>query len=109
MNISSKKINPLRRFKKSSIILQILYHASKKPIYGSWIKKELERHGYHISDGNLYPWLNRLTYSGLLSLEKKNVRGKIRKYYSITEEGKNHFEKIKEYLKELYDEVIKGI
>ena len=104
-----KSINPLRRFQKGSILVHILYHASKEPFYGSWLKQELGKHGYNISDGTLYPWLNRLTYSGLLSLEKKNVRGKIRKYYSITEEGKNHFEKIKEYLKELYDEVIKGI
>jgi len=104
-----KSINPLRRFQKGSILVHILYHSNKEPFYGSWLKQELGKHGYNISDGTLYPWLNRLTYSGLLSLEKKNVRGKIRKYYSITEEGKNHFEKIKEYLKELYDEVIKGI
>lgn len=106
MNISSKKINPLRRFKKSSIILHILYHASKKPIYGSWIKKELESHGYHMSDSNLYPWLSRLAISGLLNIEEKNVNGKIRKYYSITDAGSNHFKKIKDYLKELYQEVI---
>ena len=102
-----KAINPLRRFQKSSILLHILYHASKEPFYGSWLKEELFEHGYNISDGSLYPWLNRLTYSGFLSSEKKNVGGKIRKYYSITEAGKNHFEKIKEYLKELYNEVMK--
>jgi len=104
-----KSINPLRRFQKGSILVHILYHASKEPFYGSWLKEELSKHGYNISDGTLYPWLNRLTYSGLLSLKKINVKGKIRKYYSITEAGKNHFEKIKEYLKELYNEVIKGI
>ena len=101
-----KSINPLRRFQKGSILVYILYHASKEPFYGAWLKNELTEHEYNISDGTLYPWLNRLTFSGFLSLEKRNVSGKIRKYYSITEAGKNHFEKIKEYLKELYNEVI---
>ncbi len=104
-----KSINPLRRFQKGSILLYILYHANKEPFYGSWLKNELAEHGYDISDGSLYPWLNRLTYSGLLSFKKKNVRGKIRKYYSITEVGTNHLVKIKEYLKKLYDEVINRI
>ena len=109
MGLSMKSINPLRRFQKGSILVHMLYHAGKEPLYGSWLKQELAEHGYTISDGTLYPWLNRLTYSGLLSMEKRNVRGKIRKYYSITEAGKDHFEKVIENLKELYDEVIKGI
>ncbi len=106
MSPQIKSINPLRRFQKSSILIHILYHASKEPFYGSWLKNELNMNDYNISDGTLYPWLNRLTSSGFLSLEKRNVEGKIRKYYSITEMGKTHFEKIKEYLKELYNEVI---
>ena len=104
-----KTINPLRRFQKGSILVHILYHADKEPIFGVWLKEELAKHGYNISDGTLYPWLNRLTFSGLLSMEKRNVNGKIRKYYSITEKGKVHLEKIKENLQELYDEVIKGV
>ncbi len=107
MSPQIRSINPLRRFQKSSILVQILYHASKEPFYGSWLKKELIQNDYNISDGTLYPWLNRLTFSGLLSLEKQNVEGKIRKYYSITELGKIHFVKIKEYLIELYNEVLK--
>ena len=66
-----KSINPLRIFQKGSILVHILYHTSKEPFYGSWLKEELSNHGYNISDGTLYPWLKRLTYSGLLSLEKK--------------------------------------
>ena len=102
-----KSINPLKRFQKGSILVLILYHAEKEPFYGSWLKRELANHGYNISDGTLYPWLNRLTFSGLLSLEKRIVNGKIRKYYSATELGKTHFERIKEYLKVLYNEVMK--
>ncbi len=101
-----RSINPLRRFQKGSILIHILYQANNEPFYGSWLKKELATHGYNLSDGTLYPWLNRLTFSGLLALEKRNVNGKIRKYYSITDLGIEHLGKIKENLKELYKVVI---
>ncbi|MFX1365769.1 MAG: PadR family transcriptional regulator [Promethearchaeota archaeon] len=106
MGSQIRSINPLRRFQKISILVKILYYARKDPFYGSWLKKKLIQNDYNISDGTLYPWLNRLTFSGLLSFEKRNVEGKIRKYYSLTEFGKKHFDKIKEYLRELYDEII---
>ena len=99
-------MNPLSKFKKGAIIVHILYHAKKEAIYGAWLKEELRKHGYDISDGTLYPWLARLTNSGYLHVNGKNINGKIRKYYSITEEGENHFQKIKQYLKELYNEVM---
>jgi len=106
MNPSLKTMNPVNRFKKGSIIVHILYHASKKPFYGVWLKKELAKHGYNISDGTLYPWLSRLEYSEILKVEKRNVDGKIRKYYSITKKGLEQFDLIKNYLKELYKEIM---
>jgi DNA-binding PadR family transcriptional regulator len=99
-------MNPLSRFRKGAIIAHILYHAKRGPIYGVWLKGELAKHGYNISDGTLYPWLNRLADSGYLKIQEKNVEGKIRKYYSITDAGIEHYEKIKDYVKELYREII---
>jgi len=99
-------MNPLNRFKKGAIIVHILYHAEKEPFYGSWLKEELKNHGYNISDGTLYPWLNRLADAGYLNVNEKNVEGKIRKYYSITIAGKNHLIEIKKLLDELYREVM---
>ena len=102
---SLRTINPLNRFKKGSIMVHILYHASKEPFYGVWLKEELSKHGYSISDGTLYPWLNRLEYSEILKAEKRNVNGKVRKYYSITEKGLEQFNSIINYLEELNNEV----
>ena len=99
-------MNPLRRFQKGSILVHIFHQASREPFYGSWIKEELASHGYTISDGTLYPWLKRLHYSGYLEVEEKNVGGKIRKYYSITNAGEEHFTQMKLLLKELYEEVL---
>ncbi len=99
-------MNPLSKFKKGAIIVHILYHAKKEAIYGAWLKEELRKHGYDISDGTLYPWLASLTNSGYLNVNEQIINGKIRKYYSITKKGEKHFQKIKQYPKELYNEVM---
>ena len=100
-----KTINPLRRFKKGSILMHIFHHATNE-FYGSWIKEELANHGYKISDGTLYPWLSRLTFSGYLKVDERNVAGKIRKYYSITKAGEEHFKEMQLVLKKLYEEIL---
>lgn len=102
-----RTINPARRFKKGYILLKILHYAEKlsEGFYGSWIKEELAKRDYTISDGTLYPWLNRMEFSGYLKVQKKNVNGKIRKYYTITEKGQAQLQEIKNYLKELYNDL----
>ena len=95
----------LDKFKRSAIIAHILYHASKEPFYGSWLINELERHGYKISPGTLYPWLNELLNDEILSQSKRNINGKIRKYYTITPKGSKLLVELKKYLLELYSEL----
>ncbi len=84
----------------------MLYHASKEKIYGSWMKEELERHGYNISYGTLYPTLHRLFNEGYLSCEKKIIEGKARKYYFITEKGKKLLTTLREKILELTNEIM---
>ena len=69
------------------IRIHILYHASKEEIFGVKIMKELERHGYSISPGTLYPILHSLENQGYLTSRKEVVEGKVRKYYRITKKG----------------------
>ncbi len=87
------------------IKVHILYHTDKRPFFGQELKEELQRHGYHISFGTLYPMLSKLQTQGFLSRKEVNVKGKIRKYYSITEKGKVIFEGARLKLKELSAEV----
>ena len=94
------------KFKRSAIIAHILYHANKEPFYGSWLIDELGRHGYKISPGTLYPWLNELLEDKILSQTKKNINGKIRKYYKITPKGIDILMEIKKYLQELHTEIM---
>jgi len=87
--------------------VHLLYHASKKDIYGVEMIDELERHGYNISPGTLYPILHSLEKEGFLVSRFENVNGKIRKYYEITNKGKEIFKDAREKIQELIDEVMK--
>ena len=108
MKSNLRTINPARRFKKGYIILKILHYAEILPggFYGSWLKDELAKRECPISDGTLYPWLNRMEFSGYLKVEKKNVNGKIRKYYTITERGQAQLQEIKNLLKDIQDDLV---
>ncbi|MGK9368378.1 PadR family transcriptional regulator [Melioribacter sp. Ez-97] len=87
------------------IKVHILHHAYKERIYGQEFNEELKRHGYHISYGTLYPIFHKLEEQGYLISETENVNGKIRRYYSITKNGKKILEKAKQQAKELVDEL----
>ena len=95
----------VRRFFLGLINLHILYHAQKEPIYGKEFKKELERHGYDVSFGTLYPIFHSLEKDGYLEVEKKNIKGKVRKYYTITEKGQDVLNYSMDRVKELFDEL----
>lgn len=95
----------IRDFLLGFIKLHILYHANKEPIYGQEFQNELKRHGYDMSFGTLYPVFHKLHQNGYLQLKEVNVKGKIRKYYSITKKGSRVLEESKLKIKELFDEL----
>ncbi len=88
------------------IKIHILYHASKEEIYGVEILEELRGHGYTMSPGTLYPALHFLERNGYLKSRKEIVKGKVRKYYTITPQGLEMLEKSKAKIKELIDEIL---
>ncbi|WP_082235667.1 PadR family transcriptional regulator [Halobacillus massiliensis] len=96
----------LRDFFLGSIKIHILYHAEVEPIYGAYLMEELASHGYDISPGTLYPTLKSLHDNGLLNKYEETVKGKVRKYYTITEEGKRVLEEGKQQVRELALEVL---
>jgi len=68
---------------------------------------ELQNHGYNISPGTLYPILHNLESDGLLISSKKNINGKIRKYYCITKIGESILDEGTKKAKELFEELMK--
>lgn len=98
----------LRDFFLGFIKIHILHHAAEEPIYGMAMIEELRRHGYELSPGTLYPVLRGLERDGYLSREDRVVGGKVRKYYTITAEGREALEGARRQIRELVDEVIDG-
>ena len=97
-----------RDFFLGFIKIHILYHAARQPIYGQEFSDELQRHGYQISFGTLYPIFHRLAEKGLLTVTQEIVKGKVRKYYRITEPGIEILEEAKLKAKELVDELFEN-
>lgn len=96
----------LRDFFLGSIKVHILYHASQGPVYGIEMIGELRRHGYELSPGTLYPALHALEKAGYLRQEVAVVKGKVRKYYTITDAGSKVLEGARVKIKELVWEVL---
>ncbi len=96
----------LKDFFLGFIKIHILYHASRDPIYGVEILEELERHGYRLSPGTLYPTLHRLEKDGYLESRSKVISGKVRKYYTITDRGLIALNEAKQKIAELVNEVL---
>src|SRR5262245_471082 len=86
--------------------VHLLYHANQEPIYGSGITVELERHGYHLSPGTLYPLLHGLEDARFLEREDRVVGGKVRKYYRTTSLGRQALEEARSKIRELVDEIV---
>jgi PadR family transcriptional regulator PadR len=86
--------------------VHLLYHASREPIYGSGISAELERHGYRLSPGTLYPVLHALDDANFLEREDRVVGGKVRKYYRTTTLGKRALNEARGKIVELVTEIM---
>ncbi|MFW6287594.1 MAG: PadR family transcriptional regulator [bacterium] len=86
--------------------IHILHHAKKEPFFGLWMIEELQSHGYKISAGTLYPILHKMEKDGILETSEKTIEGKVRKYYSLTEDGEEILNEAKEKTKELFYEII---
>jgi PadR family transcriptional regulator, regulatory protein PadR len=96
----------IRHFYGGFVRLHILYHAGKEAICGVEMIEELQRHGYKLSPGTLYPILHHLEEAGYLSCEATVVSGKRRKNYRITRKGRKLLGEAQCKLRELFAEVV---
>ncbi len=86
MEISGKKA----QLRKGVLEYCILLCLKDKDCYSSDIIDSLKKVDMIVVEGTLYPLLTRLKNSGLLSYRwEESTQGPPRKYYSLTEEGKN--------------------
>ncbi|MFW5972264.1 MAG: PadR family transcriptional regulator [Bacillota bacterium] len=86
--------------------IHILHHAKKEPFFGLWMIEELQSHGYKVSAGTLYPILHKMEKDDILATSEKTIEGKVRKYYSLTNQGEEILNEAKEKTRELFYEII---
>ena len=70
--------------------------------YGYRIIKTIKPY-IDISESTLYPILRRLEAAGFISVRSSEHNGRLRKYYSITKNGKQRIEDFKTEWKEIMD------
>jgi PadR family transcriptional regulator, regulatory protein PadR len=87
------------------IRLHVLHHAVKQPIYGLAMIEELQRHGYKISAGTLYPILHGLERKGYLTSTEERNGGTARRVYRATPAGAEAFLAAKLKVRELFGEL----
>ena len=93
------KIKKLRsELKRGTFELILLKLLDKKEMYGYEIVTALEKKGgelFQVKEGTLYPILYRLEDNGYISSYRDNpFRGVPRKYYKLTDSGKDYLEKL---------------
>ncbi len=96
----------LRDFFLGFVKIHVLHHAAHEPLYGAAMIAELARHGYDLSPGTLYPLLHSLEEQGYLQRTERIVEGRVRKYYTITNEGRVALDEAKRKIAELVREVL---
>jgi PadR family transcriptional regulator PadR len=114
-NIADKKFQKEINSGTAALVLLATLNQSIEQMYGYQIAKHLEEGRDEIpmiKQGALYPVLRSLENSGLLqSLVEPSVSGPPRKYYQITDAGKNtllRWNEIWEQTKAFVDSIIEG-
>ena len=82
--------------KKGLLDICVLAVLNRGPSYGYLIIREVSE-CIQVSESTLYPILKRLEQSGSLVTYRREYNGRMRKYYEITDAGR---EKIQEFLDE---------
>jgi len=72
-------------------ILQIIKQHPHSGLYGYQIIKNLETETKNllvVEEGTIYPLLRKMEKDGVLTSQKREIDGRVRKYYQLTEEGR---------------------
>jgi len=98
--------NTKAQMRKGVLEYCILLVLEGKPLYASDIIDELKDSKMIVVEGTLYPLLTRLKNDGLLAYRwEESTQGPPRKYYELTDDGKQFLEGLAESWSELVDAV----
>lgn len=71
-------------------VLAVVYSEDQ---YGYRLTRQMKEK-FDLSESSLYPVLRRLTHSGLLKTYDLPHDGRMRRYYSLTQEGRETYQKL---------------
>lgn len=99
-------------FPTSSILIEFLILAiiDREDSYGYEISQTIKLVA-NIKESTLYPILKKLEKAGYMTTYSQEYQGRKRKYYSITQEGKNQLQFLNEEwltYKETMDGIVEG-
>ena len=83
----------LHELRRGTIIISVLSQLSE-PQYGYSLVAKLEEKGVAIDPGTLYPLLRRLEKQNLLESQWDTNEARPRKYYSLSETGKQVYRQL---------------
>ncbi len=97
----ARKVDAVTELRRGAFELALLAYLNKGANFGGAIIDGLEEAtagGFSITEGALYPALGRLEKKGYLQPEmRKEIEGrKARKYYSLTTDGKDRLQELKD-------------
>jgi PadR family transcriptional regulator PadR len=87
--------NLIQELRRGTIVICVLSQLSK-PEYGYNLVTNLTEKGFTIDPGTLYPLLRRLEKQGLLESKWDTAESRPRKYYVISKDGKEIFQRLSE-------------
>lgn len=85
--------------------LHVLYHATREHVFGFGMIEELNRHGYKLGPGTMYPLLHGMEKKGWLKSSKEKVGSRSRRVYVATRTGRQALKTGQERVRELFKEL----
>ena len=96
MNVDETVSGLAQELRRGTLILLVLSQL-QTPMYGYSLVKKLSEHQIPMDANTLYPLMRRLESQGLLKSSWDTTEAKPRKYYQITDAGREVLKKTKEY------------
>lgn len=93
VNVNETVDGLMLELRRGTIILSVLSQL-KSPQYGYSLVETLEEKGVSIEPGTLYPLLRRLEKQELLTSEWETSGSKPRKYYVLSKQGKEVYNRL---------------
>lgn len=102
--------NTTAQMRKGILEFCVLLAVSPSEAYASDILRRLKQFDLIIVEGTLYPILSRLKEAGLVSYSwVESNEGPPRKYYELTDKGREAVEKMKEHFQSMNESINKLI